>query len=154
MSTADAPVLFLLSTEARIWSGTLTPHCVLSRIWFYETLNLRLVAWGGGCISRRRPLPQTLLSSAIHGGARSQKFCVSNFHAKRLMDAAIRQSREVLNLYKSHFKHVRYKGVRFLFNGNCGMSTNARKAIYLYILFKMYILKMNYLTAWNDSKSD
>ena len=30
----------------------LTPHCVLSRIWFYETLNLRLRRGVGAVLSR------------------------------------------------------------------------------------------------------
>lgn len=51
-----------------------SPHCVLSQIWFYETLNLRLRSRGG---SRCKPtldasLPGTLLSSTIHFEARSK----------------------------------------------------------------------------------
>lgn len=76
-----AGVIFIVyaGSKVRIWSGTRSPHCVLSQIGFYETLNLRLRSRGGSPEpALDAPLPGTLLSPTFHGKARSEKFCVSN----------------------------------------------------------------------------
>lgn len=100
--------------EPRIWSS-LTPHCVLSRIWFYEALNLRLRSRAGDGIKPTlgASLRQTLLSPAIHGEARSAKILrVKWLWPQQSIDGAITQIE-----CRSGMFYVYYSGLHEFLSG-------------------------------------